>query len=219
MIKENVQMILKALPGNVQLVAATKTRTLGEIREAIEAGIKIIGQNYIQEAQGTFDTFGVMVRHHLIGHLQSNKVGSAVKIFDMIETVDSSRIAEKINECCRGSNKVMSVLIEVNSALEENKYGVFPRDVADLIKGISSLGNIKVRGLMTMGPFSLNPEASRPYFSNTKKLFDEIKSMNIDNVAMDHLSMGMSDSYQVAIDEGANMVRIGTAIFGERTGR
>ncbi|MCK4241345.1 MAG: YggS family pyridoxal phosphate-dependent enzyme, partial [Candidatus Atribacteria bacterium] len=152
MIKENVKKILDELPENVELVAAAKARTSEEIEEAIEAGIKIVGENYIQEAQRAWAVIGKKVKWHFIGHLQKNKVKKAVKIFDMIETVDSYDLAQEINKRCSQISKMMPVLIEVNSGREKQKFGVFPEDVLNLIKEISDFSNIKVIGLMTMGP-------------------------------------------------------------------
>ncbi len=217
MIKENVKKILDELPENVELVAAAKARTSEEIEEAIEAGIKIVGENYIQEAQRAWAVIGKGVKWHFIGHLQKNKVKKAVKIFDMIETVDSYDLAQEINKRCSQISKIMPVLIEVNSGKEKQKFGVFPEDVLNLIKEISDFSNIKVIGLMTMGPRFGNPEDSRPYFIETRKIFEKIKGLNLPNIEMRYLSMGMTNSYQIAIEEKANMVRIGTLIFGKRS--
>ncbi len=217
MIKENVKKILDELPENVELVAAAKARTSEEIEEAIEAGIKIVGENYIQEAQRAWAVIGKKVKWHFIGHLQKNKVKKAVKIFDMIETVDSYDLAQEINKRCSQISKMMPVLIEVNSGKEKQKFGVFPEDVLNLIKEISDFSNIKVIGLMTMGPRFGNPEDSRPYFIETRKIFEKIKGLNLPNIEMRYLSMGMTNSYQIAIEEKANMVRIGTLIFGKRS--
>lgn len=216
MIKENIKKILSELPENVKLVGAVKSRSLEEVREAVDAGLEIIGQNYVQEAERVWQGIGSRVQWHMIGHLQSNKAKIAARIFDMIETVDSIRLANAIDKACKGINKVMPVLIEINSGEEVQKAGVLPRDTVSLIKAISELQNIKVMGLMTMGPFSDDPEDSRPYYKRTRKLFEELRVMDINNVEMRYLSMGMSDSYKVAIEEGANLVRIGTMIFGER---
>jgi len=202
------------------LVAAAKTRTSEEISEAIEAGVKIIGENYLQEALDVFEGVARLVsrraRYHFIGHLQKNKIKKAVEIFDLIETVDSREMAEEIDKRCKQINKVMPVLVEINSGREKQKFGVFPEMAEDLIKNISSLKNIKVMGLMTMGPRFGDPEDSRPYFIETRKIFEKIKSLKLPNMEMKYLSMGMTNSYKVAIEEGANMVRIGTKIFGER---
>ena len=216
MIKKNVQRILAELPEGVQLVAAAKTRTPEEICQAVEAGLEIIGENYVQEAEQAFQVIGNRVQWHMIGHLQRNKVKKAVRIFDMIETVDSMRLAQEIDKSCRIIRKTMPILIEINSGEETQKAGVMPGDAPGLIKKMSALENIRIVGLMTMGPFTGDPEDARPYFVKTKAIFDELKKMGLPRVEMKHLSMGMSNSYRVALEEGANMVRIGTNIFGQR---
>jgi len=215
-IRENSQKLLKALPAGVELVAAAKTRTAEEVLAAVEAGIKIVGQNYVQEAEAIYPTIGNRAKWHLIGHLQKNKVKKAVKLFDMIETVDSVELATEIDKRCARMDKVMPVLVEINSGREKQKSGVLPEKAEALVKKISSLPNIKVMGLMTMGPRFGNPEDSRPYFVTTRKIFERIKALAIPNVEMKYLSMGMTNSYPVALEEGANLVRIGTLIFGER---
>jgi len=217
MIKDNVESILKELPENVDLVGAAKTRTPEEVLEAIEAGLGIIGHNYVQEAEKAIEAVGQRAKWHMIGHLQSNKAKKAVRIFDMIETVDSLKLARAIDKACGNIKKTMSILIEINSGEELQKAGVMPKDAVSLIREISELGNIKVMGLMTMGPFSGDPEDARPYFQKTRELFEEIKKLNLPGVEMKYLSMGMSNSYKIALEERANMVRIGTNIFGERT--
>ena len=216
MIKQNVTKLLSELPAGVALEAAAKTRTPEEIGQAIEAGVKIIGENYLQEAERAYEVIGNRAEWHFIGHLQSNKVKKAVKLFDMIETVDSVAIAGEIDKRCAQINKVMPVLIEINSGREEQKSGIFPEEAEQLIRQISSLPNLKVTGLMTMGPFAGDPEDSRPYFVATRKIFEELKKKPIPSVEMKYLSMGMTNSYKVAIEEGANIVRIGSKIFGER---
>jgi pyridoxal phosphate enzyme (YggS family) len=214
--KENIQKLLKELPGGVELVAAAKARTAEEVLQAVDAGIKIIGENYVQEAERAYPLIGNKARWHFIGHLQKNKVKKAVKLFDMIETVDSAEIAREIDKRCAQMGKVMPVLVELNSGKEPQKSGVLPENAEELIKEISSLANIKVMGLMTMGPRFGNPEDSRPYFITTRKLFERIKALELPNVEMKYLSMGMTNSYPVALEEGANLVRIGTKIFGQR---
>jgi pyridoxal phosphate enzyme (YggS family) len=216
MIKENVRQILADLPAGVELVAAAKQRTPQEIGEAIEAGIEIVGENYVQEAEQAFAVIGKKARWHFIGHLQTNKVKKAVPIFDMIETVDSLKLAAEIDNRCKQAQKTMSILIEINSGREAQKYGVLPEETEDLIKQIAPLANIKIMGLMTMGPFAGDPEDARPYFVETRKIFEKIKKQNIPQGEMKYLSMGMSNSYKVAIEEGANMVRLGTLLFGPR---
>ena len=216
MIKQNVVQILSELPNGVELVAAAKTRSPGEILQAIEAGIKIVGENYVQEAEPAYEVVGNRAKWHFIGHLQRNKVKKAVKLFDIIETVDSVEIAGEIDKRCAQIGKVMPVLIEINSGREEQKSGVFPEKAEQLVREISSLQNIRVKGLMTMGPRFGSPEDSRPYFVETKKIFEKLKNLNLPDVEMKYLSMGMTNSYKIAIDEGANIVRIGSKIFGER---
>jgi len=216
MIKENVKEILKEIPEGVELVAAGKTRKPEEILAAIEAGAAIIGENYVQEAEKAFQVIGNKARWHMIGHLQSNKAKKAVKIFDVIETVDSFKLARAIDNACQNIGKVMPVLIEINSGEETQKAGVLPEDTISLVTDISQLKSVKIIGLMTMGPFAGDPEESRPYFQKTRKLFEEIKDLNLPGVEMKYLSMGMSNSYKVAIEEGTNLVRIGTRLFGER---
>ncbi len=216
MIKQNVARILSELPDGVQLVAAVKTRAPEEILEAIECGVKILGENYVQEAERIYEIIGNKAEWHFIGHLQKNKVKKAVKLFDMIETVDSLELAREIDKRCAQIGKVMPVLVEVNSGREEQKSGVFPEKTEQLVRDISGLNNIRVMGLMTMGPRFGNPEDSRPYFVETKKIFERIKKLNLPDIQMRYLSMGMTNSYKIALDEGANMVRIGNKIFGER---
>ncbi|MFC2062593.1 YggS family pyridoxal phosphate-dependent enzyme [Chloroflexota bacterium] len=215
-ISENVTRILKEMPEGVTLVAAAKTRRAEEILEAIRVGIRNIGENYVQEAEEAHNAIGDKASWHFIGHLQKNKVKKAVGLFDMIETVDSIEIAREIDKRCRQLGKVMPVLIEVNSGREKQKAGVLPEDAELLIREITGLDNIKVVGLMTMGPFSGNPEEARPYFVETRETFERIKKLGLPNVEMKYLSMGMTNSYRIALEEGANIIRIGTGIFGQR---
>ncbi|MFP3927836.1 MAG: YggS family pyridoxal phosphate-dependent enzyme [Desulfobacteraceae bacterium] len=218
MIRENVRMILEGLPPGVGLVAAAKTRSAADILEAVEGGLEIVGENYIQEAEAVFEQVGRRVKWHMIGHLQRNKVKKAVQIFDMIETVDSVRLAREIDKQCEKAGMRMPVLVEVNSGREENKSGVMPEEAPGLIREISALDHVEIQGLMTMGPFTGDPEEARPYFRTTRELSETVRSMDIPGVDMKYLSMGMSNSYKVALEEGANLVRIGTLIFGERSG-
>lgn len=215
-IKQNVTRLLAELPRNVDLVAAAKTREPQEVIEAVEAGIKIIGENYVQEAEKAYAAIGRRAEWHFIGHLQKNKVKKAVEIFDMIETVDSAATAREIDKRCREAAKTMPVLVEINSGREEQKSGVFPEQAEELIQKLAALANIRIMGLMTMGPVAGNPEDARPYFTETKQIFDKLKALNLPGVEMRYLSMGMTNSYKVAIEEGANIVRIGSMIFGER---
>jgi len=219
MIKENVKNILDELPEGVQLVAAAKQKTPQDIIEAIEAGVKIIGENYIGEAKKVYPEVGERAKWHFIGIAARQKHDllrrKTLEMFDMIETVDSLEIAQGIDRKCRDIEKVMPILIEINSGKEPQKSGVMPEDAPALVREISGLKNVKIMGLMTMGPRFGNPEDSRPYFTKTKEIFDQIKKMELSNVEMKYLSMGMTNTYHIALLEGANMVRIGTRIFGE----
>ncbi len=215
-IKENVLRLLRGVPEGIEVVAAAKTRTSDEVIAAVEAGISIIGENYLQEAVSLKPHLPPRVKLHFIGHLQRNKVKKAVEVFDLIETVDSPEMAIEIDKRCREISRTMKVFIEVNSAREANKAGVFPEKAEELVILAASLKNLKVSGLMTMGPLTERVEEIRPFFRQTRDLFDRIKSVNIEGADLRWLSMGMSDSYSIAIEEGANIVRIGTGIFGPR---
>jgi pyridoxal phosphate enzyme (YggS family) len=217
LIKRNVAELLAELPDGVMLVAAAKTRTPDEVLEAVQAGIKIIGENYVKEAKEAYEVVGRRAEWHFIGTLQKHNVRRAVlEIFDMIESVDSLEIAAEIDTKCAQIGKIMPILVEVNSGREPQKSGVLPEDVERLIREISRLNNIKVMGLMTMGPHFGNPEDSRPYFAETRRIFERLKRLKLPNVEMKCLSMGMTNSYKVALEEGANIIRIGTRIFGQR---
>ncbi len=205
--------LLSELPGGVVLVAAVKDRTAKEVLEAVEAGIEIVGENYVQEAERFYKVIESKAKWHFIGSLQKNKVKKAVRLFDMIQTVDSMEIAQEIDKRSAQISKVMPVLVEINSGREKQKSGVLPEDAEHLITTLSGLPNIKVMGLMTMGPRFGDPEESRPYFVTARKIFERIKKLKIPNIEMRYLSMGMTNSYQIAMEEGANMVRIGTKIF------
>ncbi|MBN2480471.1 MAG: YggS family pyridoxal phosphate-dependent enzyme [Bacteroidales bacterium] len=215
-IKKNTTGILSSLPAGVTMVAAAKTRTPDEVKAVIESGVKILGYNYVQEAESMHEIIGNTVKWHMIGHLQRNKVKKAVRLFDMIETIDSEELALEVNRQCAAMNKIMPVLVEINSGKESNKTGILPEEAEKLILYISGLPYLQVQGLMTMGPRFGKPEKARPYFKTTKSLFDLIKQAGIPNIAMRHLSMGMSNSYKIAIEEGANIIRIGTLLFGGR---
>ena len=215
-ITKNAKRILAELPEGVLLVAAVKSRLLAEILEALEAGAKVLGENYLQEPETAYEVIGNRAQWHFIGHLQKNKVKKAVQLFDMIETVDSAAIATLIDKRCEQTGKVMPVLIEVNSGREPQKSGVLPEDAERLVRQIAEYNKIRVQGLMTMGPATGDPEDSRPYFVETRKVFEKIKSLDIPGVEMKYLSMGMTNSYRVAIEEGANIVRLGSIIFGDR---
>ena len=204
-------------PDTVRLVAVSKTIPEDAVREAIKAGADILGENYIQEAKDKINALSSYpVSWHFIGHLQSNKAKYAVKLFDMIHTVDSLKLAHELNKQAKKINKIQKILIQVNISMESTKSGVHEEDAQKLIKEISLFENISIKGLMTMPPFFNNPEKVRPYFSDLRNLRDKIRNEAIKNVNMRELSMGMTDDFEVAIKQGATLVRIGTAIFGER---
>ena len=201
---------------DIKLVAVTKTVETERIKEAINCGIQIIGENRVQEAESKFDQITEKVEKHLVGHLQTNKAKKAIELFDFIQSVDSQRIAQEISRRASQMGKVIEVLVEINTSGETTKFGIDPPQALSFIKPISDLEGIKIKGLMTIGLFSDNPEDTRPCFKRLKVIFDQMKKENIHNVEMKYLSMGMTSDFEVAILEGSNMVRIGTAIFGPR---
>lgn len=207
--------MLAELPAGVEVVAAAKGRTPEEVLAAVQAGIRIIGENYLREAKEAYAVVGKRAKWHLIGTLQKHSVRrNVLEMFDMIEAVDSLEIATGIDRKCALIDRIMPVLVEVNSGREPQKSGVFPEHVEHLVGDMSRLSNVKVMGLMTMGPLLVDPEHLRAYFIETRQMFDKIKDLRLPGVEMRYLSMGMTDSYRVAVQEGANIVRIGTGIFG-----
>ena len=201
----------------VRLIAVSKTMPAEIVQQAIEAGVSDLGENYIQEAREKIDSLARFpVNWHFIGHLQSNKAKYAVRMFDLIHSVDSLKLAKELDRHARLNDKIQSVLVQVNVAKEESKSGIYVEDTLRLVTEISRLENIAVKGLMTMPPIFNAPEKVRPYFAELRRLRDKIKAEAIPNVAMDELSMGMTGDFEAAIAEGATMVRIGTAIFGDR---
>ena len=216
-IKEKIKKAtLKAnrYPEEIKLVAVTKTATIEQIEEAISAGVKTIGENKVQEAKEKYHILSTDIEWHLVGHLQTNKVKYAIEIFDCIHSVDSIKLAEEIDKRSLQFGKTTNVLIEVNVSGEETKYGIKPEEVEPFLKETSEFSRIRVRGLMTIAPMAEDKEDVRPYFRKLRELSEEIKSKNLKNVKMDYLSMGMTEDFEVAIEEGANMVRIGRGIFG-----
>lgn len=211
-----VRSLLESIPPGVTLEAAAKTRSLEEVEAVIEAGVTHIGYNYVQESLPIIQQIGSRATWHMIGHLQRNKARVVVENYDFIETLDSWQLALTLERLCEGQQKSLPVLIEINSGREENKTGVLPEDVDDLVQKISGLKYLHLEGLMTMGPRFGNPEDSRPFFVTTRAIYERLSAVSLPNVKMNVLSMGMSNSYRVAIEEGANLVRIGTAIFGTR---
>jgi PLP dependent protein len=215
LIRRNVTALLAQLPERVELVAAAKGRTPEEVLEAVQAGVKIVGENYVKEARQAYQLVGRKAEWHFIGTLQKHNLRKSVLgIFDVIESVDTTEIASEIDRRCSTIGRTMPVLIEVNSAREAQKSGVLPEQVEQLIRQISGLRNIRVQGLMTMGPRLADPEEYRPYFRQTRRIFESIGRLDLTGVEMRYLSMGMTDSYRVALDEGANVVRVGAGIFG-----
>jgi len=203
-------------PQSVELVAVSKTVEVARIQEGIEAGIQVLGENRVQEAERKIAALGRLVKWHLVGHLQSNKAKLAVSLFDFIHSLDSIHLAQALERHAEIQRKVMPVLIEVNLAQEESKSGVSPEELPDLIRSVSLLAHLQVQGLMAIPPFLEKGERIRPYFRRLRELAERVSAMQIQNVEMRHLSMGMSQDFEIAIEEGATMVRIGTAIFGAR---
>jgi len=204
-------------PETVRLVAASKTIPSETVEKAIDAGAYIFGENYIQEARTKFnDLSSYPVSWHFIGHLQTNKAKYAVRIFDLIHSVDSLKLSLELDKQAKKTGKIQNILIQVNISDESSKSGIALQDTLNLVKEISVLKNLSIKGLMTMPPFFNAPEKVRPFFKNLCSLRDQINKEDIHNVAMDELSMGMTGDFEVAIEEGATLVRIGTAIFGER---
>ncbi len=197
------------VPKNINILAATKGHSVEEIQKTIDSGISFLGENYVQEAKRKKSLLKGRFEYHFIGHLQKNKVKEALELFDVIQTIDSFELA---NEISKQAEKNFQILIEINSGEERKKSGVNADDAIDLIKKISSLPHVQTKGLMTMGP----KENPRSAFQKTRKIFDRIKQMKLPNVHMDILSMGMSDSYQIAIEEGATMVRLGRMLFDKK---
>jgi pyridoxal phosphate enzyme (YggS family) len=213
-IRENVEKILSSIPTNVILIAASKTRIIEEIEEAYDAGIVNMGENYIKEAIPKIENSESMkIRWHFIGHLQKNKVKKAVKYFDVIQTVDSLELATLIDKESEKLNKTIDIMVEINIAEEEQKSGVLPNKTLELCNKIKDLKNINLVGIMTMGPVVSDIEEIRPFFKKAKEIYDKVRAQ-ISTVK--YLSMGMSDSYKIAIEEGSNVIRIGTKIFGPR---
>ena len=202
--------------GEVTLGAVSKTKPLSDLREAYEAGAREFGENKVPELTDKIPELPSDIRWHMIGHLQRNKVKYIVGKVSMIHSVDSFRLAEEISREAVRKDTTVEILIEVNVAGEESKYGVSPEDAPELVEKIASLPAIKIQGLMTIAPFTENPEENRPFFRKLKQLCVDIERKNIDNVNMAVLSMGMTGDYSVAIEEGATCVRVGTGIFGER---
>ena len=200
----------------VRLIAVSKTKPVSDIEEVLTTGILDYGENKVQELSDKYDVLPKNIRWHMIGHLQRNKVEYLIGKTVLIHSVDSLRLAEQIEHEAAKADTIMNVLIEVNVAGEESKFGTTCNEAIELVRAVAALKHVKIKGLMTIAPFTDNPEDNRIYFKKLKQLSVDIKSKNIDNVDMDELSMGMTGDYEVAIEEGATMVRVGTGIFGKR---
>jgi pyridoxal phosphate enzyme (YggS family) len=203
-------------PSAVRLVVVTKTVNIERIRDAVSSGAMILGENRVREAKEKIEKLGAIARWHLIGRLQTNKAKYAVKLFDLIHSVDTLELAREIDKQAAKAGSVQEVLIEVSIAGEASKAGMAVKDAPALVREAAKFRNISIKGLMTMPPFSEDPEDSRPYFTVLRGLSENIAQQNIPNVSMRELSMGMSGDFEVAVEEGATLVRVGTAIFGER---
>lgn len=202
-------------PLSIKLLAVTKTVKAERIGEAIAAGITLLGENYVQEAKDKIAIIGDAARWHMIGHLQTNKAKYAVKLFDFIHSVDRLELAQELDKRARQINRRINILIEVNSG-EESKSGIEKKQALELVRQVALLPGLALHGLMTMAPYSDNPENSRPYFKALCALRDEVSRAGVAGVGMEELSMGMTDDFEVAIEEGATIVRVGRAIFGKR---
>ncbi|HOG12965.1 MAG TPA: YggS family pyridoxal phosphate-dependent enzyme [Smithellaceae bacterium] len=203
-------------PAGIRLMAVSKTVEPERIRQALDAGITLLGENYVQEAREKIPVVGRPAVWHMIGHLQTNKVKYVVNLFDWIHSVDRLELARELDKRAGQRSRRLNVLIEVNVSGEASKNGAAPGQVLELVRQISILPNVSVRGLMTMPPYSDDPENSRPCFIVLRQLRDEIVSAALPGISMDELSMGMTDDFEVAIEEGATIIRVGRAIFGER---
>ena len=202
-------------PLSIKLMAVTKTVEPELIGKAIEAGLTMLGENYVQEAKDKITIIGDRAQWHMIGHLQTNKAKYAVKLFDCVHSVDRLELAQELDKRAGQINRKLNVLIEVNSG-EQSKSGIEQTQALELVRQVANLPNLSVHGLMTMAPYSDNPENSRPYFKALCELRDEINRAGIAGISMEELSMGMTDDFEVAIEEGATIIRIGRVIFGKR---
>ena len=216
---DNVNTACKAAHrdiNDVTLIAVSKTKPISDIEELYAHGVRVFGENKVQELCEKYESLPKDIEWHMIGHLQRNKVKYIVDKVALIHSVDSVRLATQIEEEAAKKDVVVNILIEVNVAEEESKFGLKTEEVIDMVTEISKFPHIKIKGLMTIAPFTENPEDNRKYFADLKQLAVDIKAKNIDNISMDELSMGMTGDYMVAITEGATYVRVGTGIFGER---
>lgn len=226
MIKENLEYVEKRIQeackragrdrSEVTLIAVSKTKPVSDIREAMACGITVFGENKVQEMRDKHTEITEPLSWHMIGHLQANKVKYLPGVACMIHSVDNRKLADEIEKQASKHDLVMDVLIEVNMAHEDTKFGLSPDEAIDFVKEISVLPHLNIRGFMTIAPYTEDPESNRVYFKGLRELKDQVNSLAIPGVHMDTLSMGMTGDYEVAIEEGATFVRVGTGIFGER---
>jgi hypothetical protein len=225
-VEDNINSVKKRIKATCQkigreaneiiLVAVVKTIPAEIVKKAVEHGIDHIGENRVQEAEQKFEQLGKIATWHLVGHLQTNKVKKALQIFDLIHSVDSYHLAQEISKHAEQLGRTIPCLVEVNTSGEASKYGVMPEAALEFVTKISFLPAIQIMGLMTIGAFLPDPEQVRPCFKLLRELKDEIQRKDLENITMKYLSMGMTNDFEVAIEEGANMIRVGRAIFGER---
>ena len=226
MIQENIKLVEENIKkacekvgrdvNEVTLIAVSKTKPYTAIEEALPTGVKDYGENKVQELCDKYEILPKDIKWHMIGHLQRNKVKYLVGKASLIHSVDPIRLAEQIEKEYAKADEIANILIEVNMAQEESKFGITSEETEQLVREIAKFPHIRIKGLMTIAPYTDNPESNRVYFRNMKKLSVDIENKNIDNVSMSVLSMGMTGDYQVAVEEGATLVRVGTGIFGER---
>ncbi|NPV43132.1 MAG: YggS family pyridoxal phosphate-dependent enzyme [Firmicutes bacterium] len=201
---------------DIKIIAVTKNVEVERILEAIQGGIDAIGENRVQEALIKYPLIEKEIEWHMIGYLQRNKAKKAVEHFDLIQSLDRISLAQELDKRGKQQNKIVNVLVQVNVSGEESKSGISPEETVEFIKSLSDYENILIKGLMTIAPYTDDPEETRPYFKRMKGLFDEIHNLKGRNIDIEYLSMGMTNDFEVAIEEGSNMIRVGTGIFGER---
>lgn len=226
-IAENCKRVMDAIaeaaersgrdPRGVRLLAATKTQPVEAVRAAVEAGVSLLGENYVQEAQAKKDLVGGHAEWHLIGHLQRNKARAAVGLFALIQSLDNARLARILDREAQEQKRDVGVLVEVNLGGEASKTGVAEEGLVPLLREVSGLSRVRVRGLMVVPPLAADPEASRPYFRRLREIRESVNDLGLANVALEELSMGMTHDYPIAVAEGSTLVRVGTALFGPRS--
>lgn len=203
-------------PEEIRLVAVSKTVEAERVLQAIQAGVKILGENYVQEAKKKIENLGHKVDWHFIGHLQTNKAKIAVRLFDLIHSVDNLNLAKELNRAAEQQGKVLSILLQISLSGEATKFGASEKEIFQMAEAISKMPALTVVGLMTLPPYFENPEEARPFFIHLRKLGERLRRENIPRMAVHELSMGMSNDFETAIEEGSTFIRVGTAIFGPR---